>query len=592
MRRWTFVARTGLVLLLMATMVIAARSTRAGEPLYPDLRTSPPSSLSLEPTRLDDGRTHYLLRFDNLVGNYGGRLEIVADLETNRDLFQNVYDAPVGGILVSHTKVNSDLIFHPTHNHFHFQGFATYLLLQKDTKGIYRQTTRRGEKTSFCILDTVKVQPSGTSNPSYTNCNNKKQGLSAGWGDIYTAVLPDQWIDTGTTKLVDGDYAIESITDPDNKLVESNDANNAATTYFSISQGKIVIGSQLPTCNVSPAQGPVGTPVTLYCSGLAAGETVDISWGSPNATILATSTADASGVASANLTIPPSTLGAHYFFATSQVTNQSTLGLFMTTASLQVTPGAGGVGSSLQIVASGFTAQEEVAVRVTTTGSTTVLVATLIADARGTAAGTAIVPPSTFGPHAVTAKGGDSRASAQATYSVTPTMTLIPSSIAAGGKVSPSLRGFKKYEYVSFTLSGSTTVLKKIRTSSTGSANATSGNAFAIPANLTPGEYTIVGTGSLGSGTVTALVTVTGPQQTLTNRAPAATATTVPPSATTATPTATATSVPTDEPTAMPSPTATAQPTETAVPTETPTLEPAPTDAVDVPAETTETPES
>jgi hypothetical protein len=133
---------------------------------------------------------------------------------------------------VIHQHVASDLIYHPTHNHFHFQNFALYQLLQKDAKGIYRYTSRRGSKTSFCILDTAKVAAIGSGTSLYTTCGNRWQGLSPGWGDVYMAGLPEQWIDLGTSCPADGDYAILSTADSLNLLLETNDANNSATTFF------------------------------------------------------------------------------------------------------------------------------------------------------------------------------------------------------------------------------------------------------------------------------------------------------------------------------------------------------------------------
>jgi hypothetical protein len=352
-----------LILFAIATAGLPSHASRAGQPLYPDLRTAPPAGLRLEQRRMSDGLTHYLLRFDNLIGNWGGRLEIVANFASSRDLYQNIYDSYTGGNLVIHQRVASDLIYHPTHNHFHFQNLALYQLLKKDTKGIYRLTSRRGSKTSFCILDTVKVASIGTGTSLYTTCDNRRQGLSAGWGDVYMAGLPEQWIDLGTSRPADGDYAILSTADPNNLLLEANDANNSATTFFSIRGGEIVIGEQPPACDTTPRTGPVDSTVHIYCARLTAGDVVDVRWGGLSTPALATATVDAQGEILIPVTVPPATLGNHYFFVTSRTSGASTLALFTVTPKLTLSQDSGPVGTSLSLTLTGFSSGESITVR-------------------------------------------------------------------------------------------------------------------------------------------------------------------------------------------------------------------------------------
>src|SRR6187200_819669 len=107
------------LVLASAVNLIDVPFARAGAPLYPELQTAPPTRLSIQQLWMNDGLLHYVLRFDNTVENHGGRLEIVANLQQSRDIYQNVYDQPQGGNLVVHRRITTDLIFHPTHNHFH-----------------------------------------------------------------------------------------------------------------------------------------------------------------------------------------------------------------------------------------------------------------------------------------------------------------------------------------------------------------------------------------------------------------------------------------------------------------------------------------
>ena len=185
--RWGRLFCLSIVLGLLFVAHGPSRNTIAGSPLYPDLRTNPPRGLYFETT----GNGNVLLRFDNTVGNHGGRLEITANIGGNSRIYQNVYDKKTGGTQVIRRHVASDLIYHPAHNHFHFADFARYELLEANSVGAYRVTARAGIKTSFWILDYVRVLSSGPSWPQYTTCGATVQGLSAGWGDTYFGYLPD-----------------------------------------------------------------------------------------------------------------------------------------------------------------------------------------------------------------------------------------------------------------------------------------------------------------------------------------------------------------------------------------------------------------
>ena len=217
----------------------AGPAAGAGPALYPDLRTRTPADLAFDV--LADG-TH-VLRFSNTVWNAGeGRLELEGDPHPQQDaaktIYQNLYDAPTGGNRVSHTQVSSDVVYHPSHEHYHFADFSNYLLLKKAKNGRYRATTKQGVKTGFCIMDLARVR--GSYEPQYTACGRELQGLSVGWGDVYGSDLPEQWVVLGDRRLADGEYGLRSTADPKNKLDEGGrDGNNAATAYFTVSGGQI-----------------------------------------------------------------------------------------------------------------------------------------------------------------------------------------------------------------------------------------------------------------------------------------------------------------------------------------------------------------
>lgn len=226
------------VVLVFAVLSDGAGQARAGAALYPDLRTLQPSNLYFDQVVYSDGSTHHVLRFANTVWNAGtGRLELEGKKRSK--IYHNVYDSPKGGNLVQRIYIGNDSVFHQGHNHYHFQDFASYLLLQQDVSGVYRATTKKGTKTGFCIMDSSRV--SGSYSAQYNLCGRSLQGLTVGWGDIYGAHLADQWIDIGTSQLADGTYAVQSTADPRNKLLETDDGNNVALTCFTVGGGTISI---------------------------------------------------------------------------------------------------------------------------------------------------------------------------------------------------------------------------------------------------------------------------------------------------------------------------------------------------------------
>jgi hypothetical protein len=234
------VARGALVAAAIVLFVAAGFGAviGAGPPQYPDLRTMRPADLQFDV--LADGTR--ILRFSNAVWNAGpGPLELEGNPDplqnVTKSIFQNIYDRQ--GRQVIHRKVSSDIEYHPTHNHYHFTEFASYRLLRQGKQGIYRVTRQGGAKTGFCIMDTLAIaSPAGA---KYTTCERELQGLSVGWADIYDYTLDDQWLVIPARGLRDGEYALVSTVDPKNKLDEGvGEGNNAATTYFTVSQGEIV----------------------------------------------------------------------------------------------------------------------------------------------------------------------------------------------------------------------------------------------------------------------------------------------------------------------------------------------------------------
>ena len=239
-----------LLVLLLVPLFVATR-TQAATEVYPELQTLPATDLHFDTVTLADGQRHKVLRFSNTVANYGqGRLEMEGSYNPSSGktrVYQNIYNSD--GAL-ARSKYVGEMVYHESHQHWHFENFAFYQLYTASNGTLGQAMTgKKGEKTTFCVMDTVKVTnlPGSPSSPVYSQCGQTKQGLSVGWGDTYGYTLADQWIDLGvadgTPHLPDGQYAIQSTADPLNLLLESNDTNNAKVTYFYVQGGQPALGT-------------------------------------------------------------------------------------------------------------------------------------------------------------------------------------------------------------------------------------------------------------------------------------------------------------------------------------------------------------
>lgn len=125
------------------------------------------------------------------------------------------------------TTPSTQFVWDPCHNHWHYLGYADYILF--DANGLRIPI---GSKTGFCVLDLV----CGPNANAQYGCVD--MGISAGCGDIYDASLPCQWIDI--TDLPAGDYTLVLRVNWDKSpdltgRVEANYDNNWAQACFNLS---------------------------------------------------------------------------------------------------------------------------------------------------------------------------------------------------------------------------------------------------------------------------------------------------------------------------------------------------------------------
>ena len=131
-----------------------------------------------------------------------------------------------GDLFLGNPKKSPTMIFSDCHQHYHFEDYADYRLL--DMRG---NLVARGHKQAFCLVDLWRPPgSSGPRNPKFPDCGF--QGITAGWADIYHRDLDCQWIDV--TDVPDGRYVLEVHVNPARVIPEADYSNNVARTEVCI----------------------------------------------------------------------------------------------------------------------------------------------------------------------------------------------------------------------------------------------------------------------------------------------------------------------------------------------------------------------
>jgi hypothetical protein len=230
-------AHAALLAMTITLCLPAPAPAQTSPELLPDLVADPPESPQQpQVERLADGRNRLLVHFDGYIHNIGrGPFEIRGSQPVNGVMTvtgQRIYRA--------NTSFRDDNSRHPPlryenadgHRHWHLMGAARYSLW--DEAGTVEVAP--SAKVGFCLLDSERVEGFGPSSKVYTrsriqycregqpNAAQVFEGISPGWRDYYPADLPFQWVDV--SDVAPGRYRLGAEMDPDNFVIESNDANN------------------------------------------------------------------------------------------------------------------------------------------------------------------------------------------------------------------------------------------------------------------------------------------------------------------------------------------------------------------------------
>jgi Lysyl oxidase len=250
--------------------------------LQPNVQPFPASQPAL--VRDASGRTQLL--FSTTSWNSGdGPLELIAGARDSTSLKQDVHQRVYLSDGNFYDRLAGTFVWHPEHNHFHFEDYAVYTLQPFNAPG---GSARTGSKTTFCLMDTTQVNtslPGAPTSAVYTTCHPDVQGMSVGWGDTYGRTLAGQSIDF--TANPSGDYTLMIEIDPKKRLLESDDGDNTSCALLRINVTTLtvqVLGSGCDTVvdaiQPNAIRPGAGVDVTITGAGFAAGMGVSFENGS------------------------------------------------------------------------------------------------------------------------------------------------------------------------------------------------------------------------------------------------------------------------------------------------------------------------
>lgn len=228
--------------------------------LLPNLRSLPAEDVGIYPT--PTGRE---LRFAGVLANLGaGPLEVAPNDDPGcppgqRASTQTIYrDSNRSGRyeqgldLTPHLRSTGCMLDHPTHQHWHFDASARYVL----TDPRWDMVIVERAKVSFCLRDSRRLEASTTTPHTtpqwYDDCERDDiQGISPGWADVYKSELPGQRLEL-PADLPDGLYCLRIEADPGGLLRESDETDNASVRAIQITGSEVAIAGT-GECEPGPA---------------------------------------------------------------------------------------------------------------------------------------------------------------------------------------------------------------------------------------------------------------------------------------------------------------------------------------------------
>lgn len=269
--------------MIASAVVFAPRALSQGADLLPNLQPRPAFDIVLFPNFAVPGGTRLI--FSTTTWNSGlGPLELVAgavDTGSGKQrVEQRVYLSD--GTFFDHFA--GWMQWHPAHDHFHFNDYALYTVQPVHAPG---GSQRTGSKTTFCVIDTDKINgslPGAPTQAAYSTCGVDVQGMSVGWGDTYGYWLAGQDVDfTGNP---DGIYQLKIEVDPNRVLLEANENDNVSCVLLDIQGSSVTVLDSSGSCgavqSITPNSARIGTTVQVTITGFGFTQGMAVSFSNGN----------------------------------------------------------------------------------------------------------------------------------------------------------------------------------------------------------------------------------------------------------------------------------------------------------------------
>lgn len=236
--------------IVVGVMVLAGAMTPAGAtraPMLPNPRPEPPHFVivqrpitSIDPAGVvkAPGQGEPVLKFPTVAWNVGSvALDLLGEPTLDPTTWRALQCVRWEGRLCQKRRDVGDVLYHPDHNHFHFEDFAKYELRRITATGMPsfedQDLLASSPKVSFCLQDSVSEEGREPTSRFYASCAGVLQGISPGWADVYDYTLPGQSLPI--SGLADGRYALVITLDPERRLRESDETDNVAFSVVELS---------------------------------------------------------------------------------------------------------------------------------------------------------------------------------------------------------------------------------------------------------------------------------------------------------------------------------------------------------------------
>ncbi|MBI4424451.1 MAG: hypothetical protein HY554_12015 [Elusimicrobia bacterium] len=231
---------------VVSLLAVSSASAQEAQPLYPDLVSWAQPGRYLYDAEVAFAGGRRLLRFSAAPANRGrGPFELWGQVQADgtTTAYQRVYNDD--GTHADRYAGTFTFAGHADHSHFHYAAFAAYRLRDVAAGGGAGAVQRVSGKVGFAMWDVAAYDlalPGAPRRPVYQRpegTSTAPEGISVGWADVYDKALADQDIDI--TGLADGTYWLEMETDPEGRLLESDEANNTTRIRIHLEGDRVAI---------------------------------------------------------------------------------------------------------------------------------------------------------------------------------------------------------------------------------------------------------------------------------------------------------------------------------------------------------------